>query len=259
VAKKDPLLLTGTCFDNIYRQRLCVQFAVSLFPISCSRQLSPIHSSLIYIFRAHNFAMSVSKSILETKMDTLEARLKERMEQISGFADPEVQARALEQSFKKFDTNGSGFIDYQEFFAAMTSFNFVGVQREIEGLFNRYDDDASGELDYKEFSYHLYGIGKAPVLDVNSKNVIEKVKARILAKDGASGIHSISRILSRMDTDGSKSLDRDELMYGLREYGINNVSQADLQKIFNSFDRDRSGRISVQEFLQGLKVGFAAN
>lgn len=183
-------------------------------------------------------------------MDTLEARLKERMEQVSGFADAEVQARALEQSFKKFDTNGSGLIEYQEFFAAMTSFNFVGVQREIEGLFNRYDDDASGEIDYKEFSYHLYGIGKAPVLDVNSKNVIEKVKARILAKDGASGIHSITRLLSRMDTDGSKSLDRDELMYGLRDYGINNVSQADLQKIFNSFDRDPAAESVFKSFFR---------
>jgi Ca2+-binding EF-hand superfamily protein len=197
----------------------------------------------------------MAKSDLEVKMDLLETRLKERMEQQTAFGDPEVQARKLESSFKRFDTNGSGCIDYREFFAAMTSFNFVGCQREIEGLFNRYDEDASGEIDYKEFCYHIFGIGSKPALDVNSKNIIEKVKARIIAKDGASGIHNIKRILQRMDRDGSGNLDRNELMYGLAEYGINNITAADMQKIFNSFDRDKSGRISVNEFLQGLKVG----
>lgn len=187
-------------------------------------------------------------------MDILEGRLKERMEQLTGFADAEVKARKLEQQFRLFDTNNSNCIDYQEFFAAMTNFNFVGCQREIEGLFNRYDDDASGSLDYKEFAYHLFGIGGKPSMDVNSKNIIEKVKARIIQKDGASGIHNVKRILKRMDKDGSGNLDRDELMHGLREYGINNVTPADMQKIFNAFDRDRSGRISVEEFLVGLKV-----
>jgi Ca2+-binding EF-hand superfamily protein len=198
--------------------------------------------------------MSTKASELDAKMDILEKRLKEKMEQTSGYADEEVKARMLETSFKQFDSNGSNMIDYEEFFAAMSYFNFVGCQREVEGLFNRYDDDASGELDYKEFAYHLFGMGGKPTLDVNSKNIIEKVKARIIQKDGASGIHNVKRILQRMDKDGSGNLDRDELMYGLREYGINNVSPGDMQKIFNSFDRDRSGRISVEEFLLGLKV-----
>lgn len=198
-----------------------------------------------------------SNAELEAKMNLLEQRLKERLEQSSGFADEEVKARQLEHAFKQFDTNGSGNIDYQEFFAAMTYFNFVGCQREIEGLFNRYDDDASGELDYKEFSYHIFGLGSKPAMDVNAKNIVEKVKARIIQKDGASGIHNVKRILQRMDRDGSGNLDRDELMYGLREYGIKNVSPGDMQKIFNSFDRDRSGRISVEEFLLGLKSGMS--
>lgn len=198
-----------------------------------------------------------SKAELAVKMDILETRLKERMEQQSGYADDEVKARMLESAFRQFDTNGSNNIDYQEFFTAMTYFNFVGCQREIEGLFNRYDDDASGELDYKEFAYHLFGMGSKPTMDVNSQNIVEKVKARIIQKDGASGIHNVKRILQRMDRDGSGSLDRDELMYGLREYGINNVSPDDMQKIFNCFDRDRSGRISVEEFLLGLKAGMS--
>lgn len=44
---------------------------------------------------------------------------------------------------------GSGYIDYDEFFAAMVRLNFVGVQRELEGLFDRYDENCDGTLDYK--------------------------------------------------------------------------------------------------------------
>lgn len=44
---------------------------------------------------------------------------------------------------------GSGYIDYDEFFAAMVRLNFVGVQREIEALFDRYDENCDGTLDYK--------------------------------------------------------------------------------------------------------------
>lgn len=197
---------------------------------------------------------TTTKTDLETRTNDLERRLKEKIEVMTGFADPEVRARKLQQSFAFFDLNDSGNIDYQEFFAAMTKLNFVGVQKEMEALFNRYDEDASGEIDYKEFSYSLFGIGNKPTMDVNAKNIVEKVKARIIQKDGASGIHKVARLLSRMDNDGSKSLDQDELMQGLREYGISKIPPVELQTLFNYFDRDRSGRISIDEFLRGLKV-----
>lgn len=180
--------------------------------------------------------------------------MREKLDQQTGFADDAVKARKLHSALRLFDSNNSGTIDYREFFAAMAQLNFVGCQAELEGLFNRYDDDASGTIDYKEFAFHIFGIGSKPALDVNSKNIIEKVRARIIAKDGASGIHNVRRILSRMDTDGSKALDRNELLHGLREYGITNVPPAELQKIFNAFDRDRSGKISVDELMRGLNV-----
>jgi calcyphosin len=191
---------------------------------------------------------------IDVKTDELERRLKEKIEVMTGFADPEIRARKLEHSFRYFDINESGTIDYSEFFAAMSKLNFVGVQREIESLFNRYDEDASGQIDYKEFSYHLFGLGNKPSLDVNAKNIIEKVKARILQKDGASGMANVTRILRRMDSDGSKSLDPSELLQGLREYGLGRIPPAEMQILFNYFDRDRSGRVSVEEFMRGLKV-----
>lgn len=213
--------------------------------------------------RARNSSQAASESAkskqteMDSKLDDLEARLRNKVDTITGFADPEVKARKLEQSFKFFDTNGSGAIDFSEFFAAMTKLNFIGVQKEIEALFNRYDEDASGELEYKEFCYSIYGIGGKPQPDVNSRNIVEKVKARIIERGGASGLHGVTRLLKSMDTDGSKNLDRRELMQGLRAYGINNISDREMQVLFNHFDRDGSGRITIEEFLLGLKSGMS--
>jgi hypothetical protein len=47
---------------------------------------------------------------------------------MSGYGDEIAASRKLEQVFKFFDSNGSGYIDYDEFFAAMVRLNFVGVQ-----------------------------------------------------------------------------------------------------------------------------------
>lgn len=193
----------------------------------------------------------------EEKVDDFERRLKEKCDVNSGFADIEVKARQLLKIFKFFDTDNSGVIDYTEFFAAMTKMNFVGCQKEMEALFNRYDEDASGTLDYKEFSYSLFGIGSKPALDTNAKNIVERVKAKILERGGVGGLHGIARVLKRMDTDGSYNLDKEELMNGLRDYGIDKVSPADMNLLFGYFDRDKSGRISIEEFLRGLKTGMS--
>jgi len=191
---------------------------------------------------------------LDSRLDDLERRLREKVNVATGFADDNVKARKLKDMFKFFDTDDSGFIDPPKFVAAMIKLNFVGVQREIEALFNRYDDDASGTIDYKEFAYHLFGVGGKPTLDLNSKNIVEKVRARIIDQGGASGIHGITRILNRMDTDGNKALDKHELTEGLRQYGIYDITEKEVDTLCNYFDKDRSGKISVEEFLRGLTV-----
>jgi len=47
---------------------------------------------------------------------------------MNGYAEAPVLARKLDQSFRFFDTDNSGTIDYNEFFAAMVRLNFIGVQ-----------------------------------------------------------------------------------------------------------------------------------
>mmetsp|Transcript_14309 Transcript_14309/g.21046 ORF Transcript_14309/g.21046 Transcript_14309/m.21046 type:complete len:366 (-) Transcript_14309:216-1313(-) len=192
----------------------------------------------------------------EDKLDALEEALRQKIDTITGFADVEVKERHLEKTFKFFDTDKTGVIEYDEFFAAMVRLNFIGVQREIEALFDRYDDDCSGTIDYKEFSMHLYGLGSHVKMSTTSRSVVERVKARIMELGGANGIRSITRLLVHMDADGSKTLDRHELLEGMLTFGLRDLDDTpggDIDKLMQYFDRDGNGRISIEEFHRGIR------
>ena len=56
-----------------------------------------------------------------------------------------------------------------------------------------------------------------------------------------------------IDDNGSRTLDLQELEYGLRDFGVN-MSRAEVNQLFNEIDKDHSGHISFDEFLQALRV-----
>jgi Ca2+-binding EF-hand superfamily protein len=87
---------------------------------------------------------------------------------------------------------------------------------------------------------------------IGARDIVEKLRAKIVERGGANGIRSLSKILSIMDDSGDHRLSRDELMYGLRDYGIN-LTPSELQQVFVAFDRDRNGFIDITEFLIGIR------
>ena len=56
-----------------------------------------------------------------------------------------------------------------------------------------------------------------------------------------------------IDDNGSRTLDREELMKGLYDFGLK-FTKAEVTQIISDIDRDRSGSVSFNEFLQALRV-----
>lgn len=56
-----------------------------------------------------------------------------------------------------------------------------------------------------------------------------------------------------MDDDGNKSLDFQEFEKGLENYGVS-VGREKAQQIFRMMDKDSSGSINFDEFLEKLRV-----
>jgi calcyphosin len=83
-------------------------------------------------------------------------------------------------------------------------------------------------------------------------DVVERLKEKIVARGGTNGIKGIGRLLRIMDNNGDKRLNREELTYGLRDYGIN-VTKTEIEQLFLHFDRDHNGFVDIDEFLIGIR------
>lgn len=63
------------------------------------------------------------------------------------------------------------------------------------------------------------------------------------------------RTFRRMDEDGNKTLNPEEFKAGLEETGME-LSDDEINAIFEKFDTDEDGSITIDEFLVGIRVSF---
>jgi len=74
-----------------------------------------------------------------------------------------------------------------------------------------------------------------------------------LASRGARGIIGLQKQFKIMDDDRSMDLDQYEFKKAIKDFRVG-VSDRDTERLFNIFDRDRSGKISYDEFLRSVRV-----
>ena len=122
----------------------------------------------------------------------------------------------------------------------------------VQALFNRYDHTDCGWLDVHKLCKGLFGLAKVPQANPACRNLIQDVRAKILARGGQNGIRTLTRMLRRMDDNGNRRLEKVELQEGLNHYGLG-ITDADADLLMRDFDTDESGGISVTEFLVGVR------
>jgi len=176
----------------------------------------------------------------------------------SGFGDPINMERMLAKEFKFFDRDESGSIDFDEFNLVLEHLNCKGSARDVDELFDRYDQDCSGAVSYGEFCQILFGKKKGQKpddgVDPNkTRSVVKMVKDEITKRGGGNGLRSARVLLKRMDKDGNNLLDREELKNGIKELIGIELEGEDIDRLMVNFDKDRSGKISVEEFFKGLQ------
>ena len=89
---------------------------------------------------------------------------------------------------------------------------------------------------------------KIPMLtDQVLKKVLGELKRR-----GANGIRGLGIVFRRMDNNGDRRFDREELKQGLRENG-HNLTDDEFNRIFQHFDRNGDGVINFDEFMRGIR------
>lgn len=72
----------------------------------------------------------------------------------AGIKDPLV----IDQNFRAFDKDGSGFVDFVEYVTALSVFQKGNPEERLRLLFDLYDTDKSGKLSYNEI-FQMYKAG----------------------------------------------------------------------------------------------------
>eukprot|EP01059_Diplonema_ambulator_P037188 TRINITY_DN969_c0_g1_i1.p1 TRINITY_DN969_c0_g1~~TRINITY_DN969_c0_g1_i1.p1 ORF type:complete len:544 (+),score=164.34 TRINITY_DN969_c0_g1_i1:44-1675(+) len=84
------------------------------------------------------------------------------------------------------------------------------------------------------------------------KDIMTRIRDKILERSGGLGFRGIIRSLRIMDDDGNRKLSRRELKDGMATYGVQ-MTPAELDAAFEEFDRDGDGAISITEFLVAIR------
>lgn len=134
--------------------------------------------------------------------------------------------RAVTRLVKEVDTDQSGTLNFQEFRKVMRKYREINIV-ELRKIFSNYDLDGSGEISVKELEGIIRSLGYTPSPPM------------------------VTEAISIVDQDGTGEINFEEFMHLMKVYreteGFTRIERKEFKDIFNKYDRDRSGEISIIE------------
>lgn len=93
--------------------------------------------------------------------------------------------------------------------------------------------------------------------EATPERILQMVRTALLQK-GTLSFRHLSRAFKKLDQSGNGKLDREDLKYGLQDFGIPKLNEEHYDMLLDQFDRDKSGYIHLKEFLRTLQGGLSA-
>ena len=175
----------------------------------------------------------------------------------------------LRKTFKYFDRDGSGGIDFDEFQRAMELMGFAFTDLQQLALFARYDESCSGEVDYSEFvekvmesDFKGVSSGSKKALNALVTSTFQNQQGQALEGDDDSDCDEdeletfrrveVHKLFDLVDADGSGLIDKSEMSCLLTNLG-KDLAQEEIDEGFAKLDKDSSGMIDFDEFFSWYK------
>jgi len=199
---------------------------------------------------------AVKRALDDLALEQLEKNMRLRLS--AKMTNDNVNGKRMLRMFTQFDTDGSGFIEFEEFHKGLLSY---GIQLETEQalrLFTKYDKDHSGYMSYTDFMEQIlepeyfqlafnYGTGM-------SAEARKSQKEAYLHKRLVKRVKELRHLFARrpewrhyFDADNSGLITHDEFGQALRKIGLH-LMPADFEALYHALDDDKSGKISIVEF-----------
>eukprot|EP01061_Rhynchopus_euleeides_P006719 TRINITY_DN15788_c0_g1_i1.p1 TRINITY_DN15788_c0_g1~~TRINITY_DN15788_c0_g1_i1.p1 ORF type:complete len:260 (+),score=138.18 TRINITY_DN15788_c0_g1_i1:281-1060(+) len=171
------------------------------------------------------------------------------MENFSG-----EQLKGIEMLFRQFDADNSGKIDLMEFKMLAVKMGIeMSEERLLASMRGIVGDNQDPELDLQEFIEWLRQCqtdGNDPFSVLKAK--IKAQGIRPLTNDQ---IEALQECFNTFDTDGSGSIDVQELGEVFASFG-HEYTDEEIQAMINEVDADQSGEIEFEEFLLLMMSNF---
>ena len=143
------------------------------------------------------------------------------------------QIAEIQEKFLQFDDDQDGVIDKSELGAILRYMGQTPTEGEIQDILLKLDEDGTNALEFPEFLKLMTSLQLQPVKAKFSQNELNEMKAKF----------------SMFDADESGTICLLELGKLLRYLGYN-PTEADVQNLLNSVDRDNTEKIEFLEFVE---------
>merc|ERR1711988_1404190 len=135
----------------------------------------------------------------------------------------------LEAAFARFDADGSGQVDLEEFVSKMKTLDMPFSDMELEQMFNEMDDSSNGGVDSEEFQAY-----------VTSKAHVGVVRRLAASPDKVREVYESFK--------GTASvLELEAFQAGMKSLGLP-YSKMELEQMFAEIDVTNNGGVDYEEF-----------
>lgn len=191
-------------------------------------------------------------------------------------------ANAITQHFRTLDADNSGELDQEEFLRAMRMLNLGVSEPVLIDIMKSVDRDGSGSIDYQEFCDSLkfkrisfkalpstkaggtrYRTGPDPDAPFGEPMYDQPFGIMVDAKRNLENFDKkmngkwvrLAESFAKFDTDGNGEVDLQEFKAALSDLKALNLTDWEMEMLFNDADRDKSGAITYAEFSKAFGGG----
>jgi len=141
------------------------------------------------------------------------------------------QRAELQDAFKLFDKDGSGYIDRDELAGLMKALGVDLGESELNNMYTEMDPSGDGQIDFDEF---CLAMARDP-------------------DEQQSTLEMASGIFSMLDKSGDGKVSTAELKSALISMNPS-LTDDDVQAAMLLFDKNGNGEMTKQEFVQGVEI-----